>query len=118
MPSRRTTPYKRNDQIDPNLRILLNAGHRQFKLIEHANEDDPAHPIIFLTVTRSLSSMDLTVLTTAELDAMRKFFNDAFDRAAVVVSSLDAIAAEAAANGNTGFKRLWRPDPLRQDFGS
>lgn len=79
-------------------------------------DDDPERPKIIMSITRSIGSMELTVLTVEELEALRKFFNDVIDRAVSISSVLDAEAKAGLERGETNFKRLWRPDPRRIDF--
>jgi len=98
------------------MKIVMKLGPRQFHCIEKEQEDAPDHPAIMVGVNPALRSMDLTVLTGEEIQALRKFWNDTLDKAEAVVTELDAIAAAAAENGNTNFKRLWRPAPVRHDF--
>lgn len=117
MPAKKREPgYKRHDKRNDQVRFQLTVGNRTFQSVLIPAPDDPEHPAQMMKVSPALTMMDLTVLTRVELDALRRFFNDVLDRAEPIVDDLDRIANEAAALGDTSYKRLWRPDPTRLDF--
>ena len=122
MPSPRKTEKpntkSRHDTVNPNLRTSLRVAARHYAIEQHKNEQDAEHDIVFIACTPPLKLIDLTVMTTAEVEALRKFFNDAFDRAQVITRQLDEIAQRETAAGNGVYKRLYRPDPVRFDFAN
>jgi hypothetical protein len=119
MPSRqqpRERYYRRTDTRSPDIKTQLSISNRFFTTIVEPMADDPEHPMVKLRITPALRQMDLSAMTTEEVEALRGWFNDLCDRAVVVTKSLDQLAEEARVNGDTSYKRLWRPSPVRLDF--
>ena len=120
MPSPRKTerpPRRRHDIVNPRLKVSLRVGSRYYAIEQHPNEHDEDHDIIYVTCQPPLKMIDLTVMTTNEVLELQRFFNDAFERAMVITRELDEIAERETEAGNGPYKRLYRPDPVRFDFG-
>ena len=119
MPSPRKTEYqgkRRHATVNPRLKVSLRVGSRHYAIEQHPNELDEDHDIVFLACQPPLKLLDLTVMTTNEVEALRTFFNDLFDRAQAVTRELDEMAVRETEAGNGPYKRLYRPDPVRFDF--
>lgn len=76
---------------------------------------DAAGPSVRLVITKSKSrrptTLDLTMLTEAELRALRRVFIAAFDEALTTCVLRDKEAQDAYAKGDDSFVRLYRPVP-------
>lgn len=113
---RERRPYQRRETVPDDLQFELSIGPRKFQLGIQPDPGDDEHPIITAQVRPALNVMDLTVVTEAEIEALRAFWNDALDAALIVVRDLDRLAKEANERGETTYKRLWRPDPVRRTY--
>lgn len=114
MPGRRREPYKRRDRANPNTLSELRWAGKRGVIDMVPNEGDL--PSVLLSFDPSTRSIDLTVMTSQEVEAYRKFVNDACDMALVVTRQLDAAAEAAKEAGDVTYKRLWRPAPIRVDL--
>src|ERR1700752_5336389 len=104
---------KPKGQCHPNAVMWLHINRHIFELFENEapEEEDtpPGHRIVFMQAGRSGNlSVLLPALTTAELQAMRKFFNDAFDMAEPVCREMDRRAQEAQERGDGVYARSYR----------
>lgn len=112
-------PFVRQDRVDPNFIEQLTLGHRSWTLAVDSdlhNEDEQTHPRARIVVSPPVTAMELTTLTTAELQALQDWLNRQFEFAKKITRDLDAIAQEAAEQGDRTWKRLWRPDPQLVKF--
>lgn len=107
--------YQRHDKVNPSIRATLDVAGRRFTLLVKEQDDDPDRPSVVVSA-RPTTGIELTMVTGPELAAIKKFWIDAIECAEPIVASLDQEAAEAAANGDTSYKRLYRPDPHRIDY--
>ena len=105
--------YTRSEQTNPDMRLLFITGARSFKCVvkPHENEVDGEPPYVFMNIQKAIGNIDLSVMTTGEIEVMRRFFNEAFDLAQESTRILDQQAAD-----NVNSKRNWRTDPRYLTF--
>lgn len=119
MPPNAYTPGKKLGALSPNAVLWLQANRHVFELFENEtmpdeDQDNPVgHRIAFMQAgRRGNSSIFLSALTTAELQAIREFFNRAFDMAEPVCREMDRRAQEAQERGDGVYARSYRAVPL------
>lgn len=76
-----------------------------------APEEGDEIVIIFAHVGSKGLALQLSQMTTKELDGVKQLIDFAFERARTVTSERDKIAAGAAANGDDSYLRRHRPGP-------
>jgi hypothetical protein len=91
--------------------IALYVYEEGTEIAEKSNEPGPTVKVLIPRYKGPTVHWDLSALTMEELTELREFFNVAFDTAEPVVRMRDKVAADALAEGNDSFARVYRQVP-------
>ena len=86
----------------------LDLAHKTFMLKWAPMEDTPDEPAVLYLPTGVFKGMDLTALTTGELEHWKAFNDLAYETARPIVERLDKRAAEEHESGLGISRRLYR----------
>ncbi len=103
--------------------IIVYSGADKSEYFPDGDEEEPTLPsyadglgissirLAIRRIGRRPITLSLTYYTVKELQALKKIFNMAIDRAIERSAVLDAEAHRVSMEGNDSIPRTWRPDP-------
>lgn len=104
------------ERFDPGIREMLVVALRQYKIIEYHDASKDEEKQIIFAINPSARGIDFTYYTEQELDLVKKIFNNAIEMARPIVQRLDIRAAQAFAENDVTYRRIWRQTPQYIEF--